>query len=213
MIVPDDINDYLVSLIPKREETISNIEIYAKQHHVPIMELVGIEAMLQMLRLVQPNTILEIGTAIGYSSIRMAKALPSSRIVTIERDEERYQKAIENINNEKLTNQIEVVFGDALEVVEQVKAHAPFDCIFIDAAKGQYIRFFELYSPLLGENGIVFSDNVLFRGLVAKDIVVEKRHQSMINKLKGYNEYLMNHKEFDTTILTVGDGIAISRKR
>lgn len=213
MIVPTEINDYLEGLIPKRDETISDIESYAKQHHVPIMELVGIEVMLQLLRLIQPRTILEIGTAIGYSSIRMAKALPNTQIITLERDEERYNKAIENINKEKLENQIKVIFGDALELVDEVKEQSPFDSIFIDAAKGQYVRFFELYSPYLSENGIVFSDNVLFRGLVAKDIIEEKRHQSIVKKLKSYNEYLMNHADFHTTILTVGDGIAISRKR
>lgn len=213
MFVPSDVTAYVESLVPDREPGIIEIEEYAKEHGVPIMELVGMEAMLQFLRLVQPKSILEVGTAIGYSATRMAKALPDVRIVTIERDKIRYDKAIENIDKMQLQEQITVIFGDALETGDIVGKYGPFDCIFIDAAKGQYTRFFELYSPMLSPNGVVFSDNVLFRGLVAKNTIEERRQRSLVEKIKGYNKWLMNHTEFDTTILTVGDGIAISRKR
>ncbi|MED4353694.1 O-methyltransferase [Schinkia azotoformans] len=213
MFVPSDVTEYIESLVPNREPAIVEIEKYAGEHGVPIMELVGIEAMLQFLRLVQPKSILEVGTAIGYSAIRMAKVLPNVRIVTIERDKNRYDKAIENIEKMQLQERITVIFGDALETGEQVGPNGPFDSIFIDAAKGQYTRFFELYSPMLSQNGVVFSDNILFRGLVAKNNIEDRRHKSLVEKIKGYNKWLMNHPEFDTTILTVGDGIAISRKR
>ncbi|KEF39378.1 putative O-methyltransferase [Schinkia azotoformans MEV2011] len=213
MFVPSDVTEYIESLVPNREPAIVEIEKYAGEHGVPIMELVGIEAMLQFLRLVQPKSILEVGTAIGYSAIRMAKVLPNVRIVTIERDKNRYDKAIENIEKMQLQERITVIFGDALETGEQVGQNGPFDSIFIDAAKGQYTRFFELYSPMLSQNGVVFSDNILFRGLVAKNNIEDRRHKSLVEKIKGYNKWLMNHPEFDTTILTVGDGIAISRKR
>lgn len=213
MFVPDEVTAYIESLVPDREPAIVEIEKFAKEHGVPIMELVGMEAMLQFLRLVQPKSILEVGTAIGYSAIRMAKALPDVRIITIERDKIRYDKAIENIDKMQLQEQITVIFGDALETGDQVGGYGPFDCIFIDAAKGQYTRFFELYSPMLSQNGVVFSDNILFRGLVAEKIIENRRHKGLVEKIKGYNKWLMNHTEFDTTILTVGDGIAISRKR
>lgn len=214
LFVPDEVTTYIESLVPEREPAIAEIEKYAKEHGVPIMELVGMEAMLQFLKLLQPKAILEIGTAIGYSAIRMAKALPNTHITTIERDQVRYDKAIENIKKLQLQEQITVIFGDALETAEQASKNALFDCIFIDAAKGQYTRFFELYSPLLTENGVVFSDNILFRGLVAKDKIEDnRRYQSLVEKIKGYNRWLMVHPEFETTILTVGDGIAISRKR
>lgn len=213
LIISDEITAYLEGLVPERETSITEIEKFAREQGVPIMDLIGMEAMLQFLRIIQPNSILEIGTAIGYSAIRMAKALPNTQIITIERDPQRYQKAIEHINSQELQNQINVLIGDALEVVEQVSEYHPFDCIFIDAAKGQYLRFFELYSPFLSDNGVIFSDNVLFRGLVAKDHVEEKRYQNMVDKIKSYNKWVINHPQFDTTILTVGDGIAISRKR
>ena len=213
MFVPSDVTEYIESLVPEREPAIVEIEKYAHEHGVPIMELVGIEAMLQFLRLVGPKTILEVGTAIGYSAIRMVKALSDVHIVTIERDKIRYDKAIENIEKMQLQERITVIFGDALETGEQVQQYGPFDSIFIDAAKGQYTRFFELYSPMLTQNGVVFSDNILFRGLVAKDNVEDRRHRSLVEKIKGYNKWLMTHPDFDTTILTVGDGIAISPKR
>ncbi|HHY72917.1 MAG TPA: O-methyltransferase [Bacillus bacterium] len=213
MFISNEITAYIESLVPEREPAIIEIEKYAKEHRIPIMELVGMESMLQFLKLLQPKVILEIGTAIGYSAIRMAKALPNAQITTIERDKIRYDKAIENIAAMNLQEQITVIFGDALETKEQVSQYGPFDCIFIDAAKGQYMRFFELYSALLNHHGVIFSDNVLFRGFVAKANVEEKRHQSLVDKIKGYNKWLMNHPEFETTILTVGDGIAISRKR
>ncbi|WP_458412407.1 O-methyltransferase [Schinkia sp. CFF1] len=213
MFVPNEVTAYIESLVPERDPLISEIEKYAKENGVPIMELVGMEALLQFLKLLQPKAILEIGTAIGYSAIRMAKALPTAHITTIERDKIRYEKAIENIDALHLQEQISVLFGDALETKDEVSKHAPFDCIFIDAAKGQYTRFFELYSPLLHQHGVIFSDNVLFRGLVAKAEIEEKRHRNLVEKIKGYNKWLMNHPDFETMILTVGDGIAISRKR
>jgi predicted O-methyltransferase YrrM len=213
-LLPPEITNYLETLIPKREQEIEEIEKYAEAHDVPIMELVGIEAMLQILKLVQPAKILEIGTAIGYSAIRMAKALPNTKIVTIERDKERYEKALFYINQTNTVNQIEVLFGDALELYERVAAKGLFDAVFIDAAKGQYLRFFEMYEPLLSKQGIIITDNVLFKGLVAQSGEIEtKRIRSLVKKIRDYNQWLMNHPNYETVILPIGDGIAISRKR
>jgi predicted O-methyltransferase YrrM len=213
-LLPPEITNYLETLIPKREQEIEEIEKYAEAHDVPIMELVGIETMLQILKLVQPAKILEIGTAIGYSAIRMARALPNTKIVTIERDKERYEKALFYINQTNTANQIEVLFGDALELYEQVAAKGLFDAVFIDAAKGQYLRFFEMYEPLLSKQGIIITDNVLFKGLVAQSGQIEtKRIRSLVKKIRDYNQWLMNHPNYETVILPIGDGIAISRKR
>lgn len=189
------------------------MEKFAHENNVPIMELSGIEAMLQILRLQQPKKILEVGTAIGYSALRMAYALPQTSIVTIERDEERFALAKEYIHKAGKMNQIHLVKGDALEVVDVIKDFAPFDCVFIDAAKGQYKRFFELYSTLLAVNGVVITDNVLFKGLVCETEIENRRIRSLVNKINDFNQWLMKHPDFDTAILPVGDGVAISRKR
>lgn len=117
------------------------MEEYATENHVPIMDATWNGIYAAILRLIGPKSILELGTAIGYSSIRMMQAIPNSRIVTVERNRERYEKALEYIERSPVTDRISVIYGDALETGEQVKEHGTFDVIFIDAAKGQYRRF------------------------------------------------------------------------
>lgn len=209
----DRIHTYIESLIKKREPIFAEMEQYALEHDVPIMELSGIEALLQMLRIQGPAKILEIGTAIGYSAMRMADALPNTTIVTIERDTERFNEAIHNITRSGLDRQIKVIHADALEISDKMKDYGPFDALFIDAAKGQYLKFFEMYTPYLSENGIIFTDNVLFKGLVVEEYIESKRTRNLVNKIKNYNEWLMNHNEYITSIIPVGDGLAISKKR
>ncbi|WLR53276.1 O-methyltransferase [Bacillus tianshenii] len=211
--MPIHVQQYVEELIPARDGLLQEMEQFAKENHVPIMELIGIETMLSMLRMKQPKRILEVGTAIGYSAIRMAKALPHAEIVTLERDEERYKQALHNIEQAGLTSRIHVLFGDALDQEQAVKEYAPFDCIFIDAAKGQYQRFFEMYTPFLTDNGVVLSDNVLFKGFVANGQDADKRMKKIADKIRGYNTWLVEQSSFDTTILPVGDGIAVSTKR
>ncbi|WP_010196087.1 O-methyltransferase [Bacillus sp. m3-13] len=206
---------YLNTLTPQRNELVSNMEKLAEVENVPIMDLVGMETLLQLLRLSAPKRILEIGAAIGYSAIRMAQALPEATIVTIERDEHRYLQAKSHIEQAGLQDRIHLIFGDALEVLDQVEKEAPFDFIFVDAAKGQYERFFTMYETLLNEMGIIITDNVLFRGMVAEDHewIEPKRIRNLVKKIDRYNRWLMEHPDYITTILPVGDGIAISKKR
>ncbi|WP_404443922.1 O-methyltransferase [Sutcliffiella horikoshii] len=206
---------YLNILTPPRNELVSNMEKLAEKENVPIMDLVGMETLLQLLRLSMPKRILEIGAAIGYSAIRMAQALPEVSIVTIERDEQRYLQAKAHIGQAGLEDRIELIFGDALEVLDQVEKEAPFDFIFVDAAKGQYERFFTMYETLLNQDGIIITDNVLFRGMVAEDheALEPKRIRNLVKKIDRYNRWLMEHPAYITTILPVGDGIAISKKR
>lgn len=204
---------YIEELLPKRPEILLEMEEYAKESGVPIMELTGIEAMLQLLRIHNPKTILEVGTAIGYSALRMAFALPSAKIVTIERDAKRLSKADAYIKRAGKQDQVIVIQGDALESEDQIKEFAPFDAIFIDAAKGQYQRFFELYSQYLNDQGLIVTDNVLFKGLVAEANIDNKRTRNLVKKIQNFNSWLMEHPEYDTVIIPVGDGVAISKKR
>lgn len=200
-------------LIPARSNQISEIEQYAKENEVPIMELIGIEALLQLLRIQQPKKILEVGTAIGYSALRMAEVLPSSQIITIERDEQRHLVAKENVKKLKRESQIVLLYGDALELESIVKQYGPFDAIFIDAAKGQYQKFFDLYSQFLTNDGIVYTDNILFHGLVAEEEIDSRNLRQLVRKIRNYNQWLMENQDYHTAILPVGDGIAISKKR
>lgn len=209
----DQLQDYLCELIPKRDELLLDMEKYAAENGVPIMELSGIEAMLQILRIQQPKTLLEIGTAIGYSALRMAYALPQSLIVTVERDEERLRVAEEFIKKSGKAGQVQLIHGDALKTEADIQRFAPYDTIFIDAAKGQYKNFFEMYSPFLGNNGVIITDNVLFKGLVFEEQINSRNVRSLVRKINDFNHWLMAHPGFDTIILPVGDGVAISRKR
>ena len=209
----EQVLEYIENLIPDRKRQFMEMEEYAKQNNVPIMELIGIETLLQLLRIQQPKKILEIGTAIGYSALRMVDAIDSSQVVSIERDEARYLTAVENVKKFQRESQIVLLLGDALELEEEVRAHGPFDAIFIDAAKGQYQKFFHLYSKFLADDGVIYSDNILFHGLVAAEKVDSRNVRQLVRKINNYNQWLMENEEYDTAILPVGDGIAISKKR
>jgi predicted O-methyltransferase YrrM len=204
---------YIENLIPGRGELFNDMEAYAKEHNVPIMELVGMETLLQLLRIHQPKKILEVGTAIGYSALRMATALPDAHIVTIERDEERANKALFFIQQAEKSSQITLVQGDALEVEDHINPLGLYDVIFIDAAKGQYKRFFELYENYLSPGGLIITDNILYKGLVVAKEFKNRRQRSLLKKINEYNAWLLSHPNYDSVILPVGDGIAISKKR
>lgn len=211
-MISQQLDSYLKELIPSRKAEVEQIEAYAAEHEIPIMELVGMECFLQQLKLIKPQRILEIGAAIGYSAIRMAEATGAT-VVTIERDQVRYEQAIENIQKLNLANRIHVHFGDALELSQRLESDPLYDVLFIDAAKGQYQRFFDLYSPFVKKGGVIFSDNVLFRGFVAEEDIDNKRLQKLAQKIKRYNQWLMSHPGYETMILPVGDGLAVSIKK
>jgi len=212
-LLNEKLHFYIESLIPERNPLFTEMEGYAKEHNIPIMELAGIETMLQLLRIHQSKKILEVGTAIGYSGLRMVNALPNANVVTIERDLERVQVAEEFINRSNKGEQILIIKGDALELEVQVSQHAPFDAIFIDAAKGQYKKFFEIYSKYLNDDGMIITDNVLFKGLVCETEIESKRTRNLVKKINEFNQWLMNNPDYFTVILPVGDGVAISKRR
>jgi len=212
-LLSQELQSYIDSLIQPRNGLLLEMEEFAEQNGVPIMEPAGIETMLQLLRIQQPEAILEVGTAIGYSALRMAFALPQTKVVTLERDEERFKLAIDYIKRADRQQQIIQISGDALELEEEVAGHAPFDAIFIDAAKGQYKRFFEMYSRYLNPGGMIITDNVLFKGLVYNQEADSRRLRSLVKKIDEFNRWLAANQEYDTVILPIGDGIAISKKR
>jgi predicted O-methyltransferase YrrM len=212
-LLNNELHSYIEKLIPERDLLFTEMETYARENNVPIMELAGIEALLQFLRIQDSKKILEVGTAIGYSALRMAEALPNTMIVTIERDLERIQVAEQYLGRSKHGEQIQLIQGDALEVEELVSEHAPYNAIFVDAAKGQYKKFFEMYSNYLDDDGIIITDNVLFKGLVTESEIESKRIRNLVKKIDSFNQWLMNHPDYHTVILPVGDGIAISKKK
>nr|WP_106780065.1 O-methyltransferase [Lysinibacillus timonensis] len=204
---------YLESFAHPRNDLLLEMENYAKENHVPIMQLSAIDVLSQILKIQKPSNILEIGTAIGYSAIRMAKTVPHSKIVTIERDAERVKLAREFIERSDEANRIMVIEGDALEV-DVNSLGSTFDAIFIDAAKGQYMKFFEKYSPLVPSGGVLYIDNMYMHGL--SDLRLEevpRRKRTMIRNLKNFTDWILNHSEYDSTFFPVGDGLLICLKR
>lgn len=185
-----------------------DIENYAKENNIPIMQKDGIEFLTNYIKEHNVKKILEIGCAIGYSAIRMCLVHDDISVVTVERDESRYKEAIKNIKEFNLEKRINVIFDDAFNVDLSDK----FDLIFIDAAKSQYIKFFEKFKDNLSNNGVIVSDNLDFHGLVHKDLnEIESRNvRGIVRKLNNYIEFLNTNKEFKTDFYSIGDGIGIS---
>ncbi|MED4530809.1 O-methyltransferase [Metabacillus fastidiosus] len=204
---------YLEILIPDRLESVKEIEHFAEEHDVPIMEKIGIDFLLFLLTMQKPAKILEIGAAIGYSAIRMALKLEEAQIVTVELNEDRYNTALQNIEKFGLSDRIHILLGDGLELEDKIEPYGPFDVVFIDAAKAQYKRFFSIYEQMLSPNGLIITDNVLFKGFVAKEQseLSSRNVRQLARKIDTYNKWLYSHPNFETTIIPIGDGIAISR--
>lgn len=192
------------------EKLIQEMEEYAVKYDIPIMQKDGIEFFQNLIQENHVQNILEIGSAIGYSAIQLARLDPKIRIVTIERDEARYAQAVKNIEKSGLSSQIECINGDALET----EIHGSFDCIFIDAAKAQYIKFFERYEKNLSDEGIIVSDNLSFHGFVDHpEKKMSRNLRQLVGKIKRYIQYLENNEQYDTLFINQGDGLAISRKK
>ena len=190
---------------------IREIKKYALDNKVPIMVDEGIDFLTTFIIKNQITNILEIGSAIGYSAIMMALANPNVKITTIERDHERYLEAVKNVKKLGLKDRITLIFNDALETTIEGK----FDLIFIDAAKGQNIRFFEKFEPNLTDHGVIITDNIDFHGLVQKDVesIQSRNLRGLIRKIREYIDYLKNNPKYDVEFLKVGDGIAVARKK
>ena len=189
---------------------LEELEVYAKEYNIPIMQKEGIDFMLEYIKKNNILTILEIGSAIGYSAIRMALLNPNIKIVTVERDTERYNEAVKNIKKFNLESQITIYNCDAFDLNLDEK----FDFIFIDAAKAQYIKFFEKFKKNLKDNGTILSDNLNFHGLTHTKEKIESRNvRQLVRKINNYIEFLKTNQEFITQFYDCGDGIAISKKK
>lgn len=190
---------------------IKEIKKYALENKVPIMMDDGIDFLTTFIIKHQIKSVLEIGTAIGYSAIMMALSNPYVTITSIERDEVRYLEALRNIKKLNLEDRITLIFNDALEV----KLSDKFDLIFIDAAKSQSIHFFEQFSRNLNENGYIITDNMDFHGYVKKDEseIKSKNLRQLVRKIKEYRVFLETNTDYQTKFYSIGDGISVSMKK
>ncbi len=186
------------------------LEEYAKINNIPIMQKDGILYLINYIKENNIKNILEIGAAIGYSSIMMASISSDIKVTTIERDKDRYDLAVANIKKYNLDNQINIIYGDAVDT----DITGMYDLIFIDAAKGKNTFFFEKYKNNLVKGGTIITDNLSFHGLVEDpNLVKTKNQKGIVNKIKDFISFLDNNEEFATEYIPVGDKIAISKRR
>ena len=212
MIVTPEIEEYLQFLTPLDHALLQEMEQLAIVDRIPIIDRASIHMIRSVLRYKgNVHAILEIGTAIGYSTIWLAEAAPKAHVDTIERDETRYRQAQAFIERAELQNRIHLHLADATAYALELER--AYDVIFIDAAKGQYQLFFEAYAKLLRPGGLIITDNVFFHGEVTSTEIENKRIRSLVKKIKGYNEWLRDHPDFETSFIPIGDGLSFSIKR
>ena len=194
-------------------QSLDDIKLYAAKNSIPIMRDGGIEFICNYIKEGKIKKILEIGTAIGFSAIEFAQVAPDITVTTIELDIDRHIKAKQNIHDSGLDGRINAIHGDALklELRDRQNQAQLFDMIFIDAAKGQYINFFQKYKENLAPGGVFISDNLSFHGMV-DDLTLTHNYSTikLVKKIRKYIEFLKENTEFSTEFYTFGDGISVS---
>ncbi|QLK86011.1 O-methyltransferase [Staphylococcus sp. 17KM0847] len=202
---------YFLSL-QSYNSALDELRAFAEANQVPIVDQLSLDLIKQMIRIVQPHQILELGTAIGYSSMHFASVAPDIHITTIERNPEMIVQAKQHFKTFGYTDRIRLIEADATQAFSQVNDRI-YDMIFIDAAKAQSQKFFEIYSPLLRDGGIIITDNVLYHGFVANiDIVRSRNVKQMVKKVQKFNQWLSEQTDFKTNFVNIDDGLAISIK-
>lgn len=194
-----------------KHAAIRKIKEYANENNVPIMVEEGISFLTNYVLKKHVENVLEIGTAIGYSAIMMALVNPNIKVTSIERDEKRYLEALKNVKSLGLENRITLIYNDAFDVSLSDK----FDMIFIDAAKAQNKKLFEMFEKNLEKNGFIITDNLKFHGLVSKkeEEIKSRNLRGLVRKIKDYIEFLKTNTKYETEFFDVGDGISVSTKK
>lgn len=213
MIVDERITSFINSMNKDDDGITAVIEQEALRDEVPIIRRETKEWMKTMLLIKKPKRVLEVGTAVGFSAIYMSQFLPvEGHITTIEKWEPRIEQAKVNFERAGVCDKITLLEGDASEILK--KLDGSYDFIFMDAAKGQYIHFLPDVIRLLEKDGVLISDNVLQDGEVLDSrYVVERRNRTIHSRMREYLYALKNHAELETSIIPLGDGVALSVKQ
>lgn len=210
-ITYDYMEEYIRSLLPESTGILKEMESYAKENNIPIVQPETGNFLKLIISIKKPSSILELGTAIGYSSILMSMSAGKKCIVTtIERDSEMIKKAKENISKYGFNNTVDIVEGDCIEVLKNLSGN--YDVIFMDAGKAHYNHFLPYCEKLLKEDGIIVADNVLFRGMIASKELVKRRKITIVKRMKSYLK-LISTERFITSVIPMGDGIAVTIRR
>ncbi len=212
-IVDVHVEAYIKTLLPENVGLLKKLEQYAEENLVPIVQPEVAQFLKVFMKMRTYEAVLEIGTAIGYSGSLMALEMTKGTIDTIELNPEMAVKASETFASLREIKPEVIVtqhVGNAMEVIPTL--NRTFDLIFIDAAKGHYKAFFDLCYPMLRPGGVIVSDNVLYKGMIATNLYLVRRKITIVKRMRKYLAFLTRHPELETTVLPMGDGLAISYK-
>ena len=213
MIVNDRITDYIRSLESSQGSLLDSIEQEAERERVPIIRRETAALLRTLVAALRPARILEIGTAVGYSSLLMCRVMPENcRITTIEKYEKRIPAAREHFKMAGEEGRITLLEGDADDLLAELRGQT-FDLVFMDAAKGQYLHWLPMILELMPKGGVLISDNVLQDGdIVESRFAVERRNRTIHSRMRQYLYELKHRKGLETAIIPIGDGVAVSTK-
>lgn len=198
----------LLNNMPKEWNDLRN---HYRDNGVPTMLLDSLNLLLTFVKLKKPKRILELGTSVGCSGIAMLLTSPDTTLVTIEKSPVIQEEAIENFKKFGLQDRVTFVLGDSVD--ESIFIPGPFDIIFLDCNKASYLTLYPILKDELAPDGVLITDNVLFRGYVSNEIETPKHHRTLTQKIDEYNRFVINDKDMITTILDVGDGILIATRK
>lgn len=207
-ITEQAVTEYIRKTVRQQTGYMHDMEQFAKENFIPIVQQEAGRFLSVLTAIIRPKRILEIGTAIGYSALLMAQGC-DAEIISIERDEQMFCVALENIEKCSMQGRIRLLHGEAENEVRNLSGN--FDFIYIDAAKGQSPVHFELALEKAAPGGVILTDNVLYRGLVASDGDVGHKHRTIVVRLREFLDMLCSDKRFDTAILPIGDGMALTK--
>ncbi|MEG0641808.1 MAG: O-methyltransferase [Clostridium sp.] len=207
----DYIEEYLRGLIKDNKDYIKTMEEYAINNNVPIIHKEVAQFLRVIIKSHNVKKILEVGTAIGYSaSVMIDAAGEGAHVTSVERNDDMFALASQNINIQGFDDNVNLIHADALEVLSEVDGE--FDMIFLDAAKGHYDHFLSECLKKLKVGGLLVSDNVLFRGMVASNDLLIRRKITIVKRMRKFLEHISSEESLETTILPIGDGVALTCK-
>lgn len=191
------------------KEILNEQRIYAVINHVPILRESEVHLFEELIGLYRPQRVLEIGTAIGYSTLLLARHLaPGGTVTSVELDEVRHQMAKYYVAKSPYADRVKLYLGDAEAVIDTLSG--PFDLVFLDGPKGQYLRQLEALLPKLAPGAVILADNVLFRGYVRGEKEAPRRYKTIVKRLCEYLTFVEDRRRFNTTIYPLGDGMSVT---
>lgn len=210
-IVNDQVEEYIRNTLKKSPKFLFELENFADENKVPIVHKEVAELLKVLMDLKRPKKILEVGTAIGYSALLFLNQLDyDAEITTIERNPIMIERAKENFEKYDKNKKITLLEGMAEDLLPNLKEE--YDMIFLDAAKGQYELFLDLCNERLKSGGMLISDNILYKGMIADDSLVIRRKKTIVKRMRNFLKHLCESDKFNTSIIPIGDGLAISYK-